>query len=123
MDSTSGDHYATSGHFLWVGDRTRQPDHAHVEFLRGVKNPIGLKCGPTTTPDGLLRLIDLLNPANEPGRLTLIARFGAEKVGDHLPQLIRAVTREGRKRGVVLRSRCTAIRSRPAPTRPAPSTV
>ncbi len=97
VDSTSGDHYATSGHFLWVGDRTRQPDHAHVEFLRGVKNPIGLKCGPTTTPDGLLRLIDLLNPANEPGRLTLIARFGAEKVGDHLPQLIRAVTREGRK--------------------------
>jgi 3-deoxy-7-phosphoheptulonate synthase len=97
VDSTSGDHYATSGHFLWVGDRTRQPDHAHVEFLRGVKNPIGLKCGPTTTPDGLLRLIDLLNPANEPGRLTLIARFGAEKVGDHLPPMIRAVTREGRK--------------------------
>ncbi|WP_298355164.1 3-deoxy-7-phosphoheptulonate synthase class II [Rhodoblastus sp.] len=97
VDSTSGDHYATSGHFLWVGDRTRQHDHAHVEFLRGVKNPIGLKCGPTTTPDGLLRLIDLLNPANEAGRLTLIARFGAEKVGDHLPPLIRAVTREGRK--------------------------
>jgi 3-deoxy-7-phosphoheptulonate synthase len=95
VDSTSGDHYATSGHFLWVGDRTRQPDHAHVEFLRGVKNPIGLKCGPTTTTDGLLRLIDILNPANEPGRLTLIGRFGAEKVGDHLPQLIRAVTREG----------------------------
>ena len=97
VDSTSGDHYATSGHLLWVGDRTRQPDHAHVEFLRGIKNPVGLKCGPTTTPDGLLRLIDLLNPANEAGRLTLIARFGAEKVGDHLPQLIRAVTREGRK--------------------------
>jgi 3-deoxy-7-phosphoheptulonate synthase len=96
VDSTSGDHYATSGHFLWVGDRTRQPDHAHAEFLRGVKNPIGLKCGPTTTSDGLMRLIDLLNPANEPGRLTLIARFGAEKVGDHLPQLIRAVKREGR---------------------------
>ncbi len=96
VDSTSGDHYATSGHFLWVGDRTRQPDHAHVEFLRGIKNPIGLKCGPTTTPDGLLRLIDILNPANEPGHLTLIGRFGAEKVGDHLPQLIRAVTREGR---------------------------
>ena len=97
VDSTSGDHYATSGHFLWVGDRTRQHDHAHVEFLRGIKNPVGLKCGPTTTPDGLLRLIDLLNPANEAGRLTLIGRFGAEKVGDHLPQLIRAVTREGRK--------------------------
>jgi 3-deoxy-7-phosphoheptulonate synthase len=97
VDSTSGDHYATSGHFLWVGDRTRQHDHAHVEFLRGIKNPVGLKCGPTTTSDGLLRLIDLLNPANEAGRLTLIGRFGAEKVGDHLPQLIRAVTREGRK--------------------------
>ncbi|HUO53327.1 MAG TPA: 3-deoxy-7-phosphoheptulonate synthase class II [Rhodoblastus sp.] len=97
VDSTSGDHYATSGHFLWIGDRTRQPDHAHVEFMRGIKNPIGLKCGPTTTPDGLIRLIDLLNPTNEPGRLTLIARFGADKVGDHLPQLIRAVTREGRK--------------------------
>ncbi len=96
VDSTSGDHYATSGHFLWIGDRTRQPDHAHVEFIRGIKNPIGLKCGPTTTPDGMLQLIDLLNPTNEPGRLTLIARFGAEKVGDHLPQLIRAVTREGR---------------------------
>nr|WP_252393770.1 3-deoxy-7-phosphoheptulonate synthase class II [Candidatus Rhodoblastus alkanivorans] len=97
VDSTSGDHYATSGHFLWVGDRTRQPDHAHIEYMRGIKNPIGLKCGPTTTPDGLLRLIDILNPANEPGRLTLIARFGAEKVGEHLPSLIRAVTREGRK--------------------------
>ena len=97
VDSTSGDHYATSGHMLWIGDRTRQPDHAHVEFMRGVKNPIGLKCGPSTTPDGLLQLIDILNPANEPGRLTLIARFGAEKVGEHLPQLIRAVEREGRK--------------------------
>ncbi len=97
VDSTSGDHYATSGHFLWVGDRTRQLDHAHVEFMRGIKNPIGLKCGPTTTPDELLRLIDLLNPANEPGRLTVIGRFGAEKVGDHLPPMIRAVTREGRK--------------------------
>jgi 3-deoxy-7-phosphoheptulonate synthase len=96
VDSTSGDHYATSGHFLWIGDRTRQPDHAHVEFMRGIKNPIGLKCGPSTTPDGLLQLIDLLNPSNEAGRLTLVARFGAEKVGDHLPQLIRAVSREGK---------------------------
>ncbi|WP_374545864.1 class II 3-deoxy-7-phosphoheptulonate synthase [Rhodoblastus sp.] len=96
VDSTSGDHYATSGHFLWIGDRTRQPDHAHVEFMRGIKNPIGLKCGPSTTPDGLLQLIDLLNPTNEPGRLTLVARFGADKVGDHLPQLVRAVSREGR---------------------------
>jgi 3-deoxy-7-phosphoheptulonate synthase len=96
VDSTSGDPYATSGHFLWVGDRTRQPDHAHIEFLRGVKNPIGLKCGPSLSPDGLLELIDILNPANEAGRLTLIARFGADKVGDHLPALIRAVQREGR---------------------------
>ena len=65
---------------IWIGDRTRQPDHAHVEFCRGVKNPIGLKCGPSLTPDGLIRLIDILNPENEPGRLTLIGRFGADKV-------------------------------------------
>ncbi|MCR4266676.1 class II 3-deoxy-7-phosphoheptulonate synthase [Nitratireductor sp. ZSWI3] len=97
VDSTSGDWYATSGHMIWIGDRTRQPDHAHVEFCRGIKNPLGLKCGPSLTPDGLIELIDLLNPENEPGRLTLIARFGAEKVGEYLPKLIRAVEREGRK--------------------------
>jgi 3-deoxy-7-phosphoheptulonate synthase len=96
VDSTSGDWYATSGHMIWVGDRTRQPDHAHVEFCRGVKNPIGLKCGPSLDADGLIRLIDILNPKDEPGRLTLITRFGAEKVGEHLPRLIRAVKREGR---------------------------
>jgi 3-deoxy-7-phosphoheptulonate synthase len=96
VDSTSGDWYATSGHMLWVGDRTRQPDHAHVEFCRGVKNPIGLKCGPSLIADELIRLIDLLNPDNEPGRLTLITRFGADKVDKHLPELIRAVKREGR---------------------------
>ncbi len=96
IDSTSGDHYATSGHMIWVGDRTRQPDGAHVEFFRGVKNPIGLKCGPSLTADGLLSLIDILNPADEAGRLTLICRFGADKVADHLPALIRAVQREGR---------------------------
>ena len=96
IDSTSGDWYATSGHFLWAGDRTRQLDHAHLEFLRGVKNPIGVKCGPSMDPDELLRLIDLLSPQNEPGRLTLICRFGAEKVGDHLPALIRAVERQGK---------------------------
>lgn len=96
VDSTSGDHYDTSAHFLWIGDRTRQPDGAHVEFLRGVKNPIGLKCGPSLEPDELLRLIDILNPANEPGRLTLIARFGAEKAAAGLPRLVRAVRREGR---------------------------
>ncbi len=96
VDSTSGDWYATSGHMIWIGDRTRQPDHAHVEYCRGIKNPLGLKCGPSLTPDGLLELIDLLNPENEPGRLTLIARFGADKVGDHLPKLVRAVKAEGR---------------------------
>ena len=97
LDSTSGDYYGTSGHMLWIGDRTRQPDHAHVEFCRGIKNPIGLKCGPSTSTEGLLELIDILNPENEAGRLTLIARFGADKVGEHLPQLIRAVEKEGKK--------------------------
>jgi 3-deoxy-7-phosphoheptulonate synthase len=96
VDSTSGDWYATSGHMLWIGDRTRQPDHAHVEFCRGIKNPIGLKCGPSLKADELIELIDILNPENEPGRLTLIARFGADKVEKHLPELIRAVQREGR---------------------------
>ncbi|GIL00793.1 MAG: phospho-2-dehydro-3-deoxyheptonate aldolase [Alphaproteobacteria bacterium] len=97
VDSTSGDYYSTSGHMIWIGDRTRQPDHAHVEYCRGVKNPIGIKCGPSITPAELIRLIDILNPDNEAGRLTLICRFGAGKVGDHLPKLIRAVEREGRK--------------------------
>jgi 3-deoxy-7-phosphoheptulonate synthase len=96
VDSTSGGWYATSGHFLWIGDRTRQADHAHVEFLRGVHNPLGLKCGPSLQPDDMLRLIDLLNPKNEAGRLTLIVRFGADKVTEHLPPLIRAVQREGK---------------------------
>ncbi|MFV0279172.1 MAG: class II 3-deoxy-7-phosphoheptulonate synthase [Rhodoblastus sp.] len=97
IDSTTGDHYDTSGHMIWIGDRTRQPDHAHIEFCRGVKNPIGLKCGPSLKADELIRLIDLLNPANEPGRLTLISRFGSDKIAEHLPGLIRAVEREGRK--------------------------
>ncbi|TGQ22306.1 class II 3-deoxy-7-phosphoheptulonate synthase [Mesorhizobium sp. M00.F.Ca.ET.217.01.1.1] len=96
VDSTSGDWYATSGHMIWIGDRTRQPDHAHVEYCRGIENPLGLKCGPSLTPDGLLELIDLLNPENEPGRLTLIARFGSDKVAEHLPKLVRAVKKEGR---------------------------
>ncbi len=96
LDSTSGDWYATSGHMLWIGDRTRQPDHAHIEFCRGVKNPIGLKCGPSLEPDGLLRLIDVLNPKDEAGRLTLICRFGADKAASHLPKLIRAVQKAGR---------------------------
>ena len=97
VDSTSGEWYATSGHMLWIGDRTRQPDHAHLEFCRGVQNPIGLKCGPSLEADELIRLIDMLNPTNEAGRLTLIARFGAGKVEDHLPGLIRKVEAEGRK--------------------------
>ena len=97
LDSTSGEYYATSGHMLWIGDRTRQLGGAHVEYARGIRNPIGLKCGPSLAPDELVRLIDALNPANELGRLTLITRFGADKVEAHLPQLIRAVKREGRK--------------------------
>jgi len=97
VDSTSGDTYACSAHFLWIGDRTRQPDGAHVEFLRGVKNPIGMKVGPTMDPDELLRLIDVLNPHDEPGRLTLISRMGADKVERMLPPLLRAVRKDGRK--------------------------
>jgi 3-deoxy-7-phosphoheptulonate synthase len=96
VDSTSGDWYCTSGHMLWIGDRTRQHDHAHVEFFRGIKNPIGIKCGPSLKADDLVRLIDILNPEDEPGRITLICRMGADKVGDLLPGLIRAVKREGR---------------------------
>ena len=97
VDSTTGDHYDVSGHMIWIGDRTRQPDHAHVEFARGVKNPIGLKCGPSLKPDELIRLIDILNPTDEAGRLTLICRFGSDKIAEHLPAMIRAVEREGRK--------------------------
>ncbi len=97
IDSTTGDWYTTSGHMIWIGDRTRQPDHAHVEFCRGVRNPLGLKCGPSLAPDGLLKLTHLLNPDNEPGRLTLICRFGADRVGEHLPALVRAIEREGRQ--------------------------
>ena len=96
VDSTSGDYYDTSAHFLWIGDRTRQPEGAHVEFARGIKNPIGIKCGPSLDADELLRLIDILNPDNEPGRLTLIARFGIDKVEAGLPKLVRAVAMQGR---------------------------
>jgi 3-deoxy-7-phosphoheptulonate synthase len=96
LDSTSGDWYATSGHMLWIGDRTRQLDHAHVEYCRGIKNPIGIKCGPSLDADGLLRLIDILNPKDEPGRLTLICRFGHDKAGQHLPKLVRAIQKAGK---------------------------
>ncbi len=95
IDSISGQPVAGSGHMIWIGDRTRQPDGAHVEFCRGVLNPIGLKCGPTTTAEDLKVLMAKLNPQNEPGRLTLIARFGAGKVGEHLPRLVRTVREEG----------------------------
>ncbi|MEO0372705.1 MAG: 3-deoxy-7-phosphoheptulonate synthase, partial [Pseudomonadota bacterium] len=95
LDSTSGKWLAGSGHMIWIGDRTRQPDGAHVEFARGVQNPIGLKCGPSMEPDDLKQLMATLNPENEAGRLTLIARFGAGKVAEHLPRLIRTVKEEG----------------------------
>jgi 3-deoxy-7-phosphoheptulonate synthase len=95
VDSTSGNWLAGSGHMVWIGDRTRQPDGAHVEFARGVLNPVGLKCGPTMEVDDLKRLMARLNPENEAGKLTLIARFGAGKVGDHLPRLIKTVEQEG----------------------------
>ena len=97
VDSTSGDWYDTSAHMLWIGDRTRQPDGAHIEFVRGIKNPIGMKCGPSLDSDELLKLIDLINPSNEEGRLTLITRYGADNLDDHLPNLIRAVEKEGKK--------------------------
>ncbi len=96
-DSTTGDWYAVSAHMLWIGDRTRQPDGAHVEFLRGVKNPLGLKCGPSLDTDNLLRILDILNPNNEPGRMTLISRMGSEKIDTYLPTLLRTIKSEGRK--------------------------
>jgi 3-deoxy-7-phosphoheptulonate synthase len=96
IDSTSGDWYDTSAHFLWIGHRTRQLDHAHVNFVKGIKNPIGIKCGPGLGTDELLRLIEVLNPADEPGRITLISRFGSEGVAKGLPPLARAVKKSGR---------------------------
>ena len=96
LDPQTGEWYDGSAHFLWIGERTRQLDGAHVEFMRGIANPIGLKVGPTVDPDALLRLLDALNPANQPGRLTLISRMGAERIEAVLPPLIRAAQREGR---------------------------
>jgi 3-deoxy-7-phosphoheptulonate synthase len=95
VDSTTGEWYDVSAHFLWIGDRTRQPDGAHVEFMRGIRNPIGLKVGPSMGEDELLRMIDLLSPDGEPGRLTLIGRMGSDKVTEKLPPLMRAVKRAG----------------------------
>ncbi|MCH1475062.1 MAG: 3-deoxy-7-phosphoheptulonate synthase class II [Alphaproteobacteria bacterium] len=91
------DWYATSAHMIWIGDRTRQPDGAHVEYMRGIGNPVGLKCGPSLDPDELVRLIETLNPDNVPGKLTLIARMGADKVRAGLPPLLKAVKASGAK--------------------------
>ena len=96
VDSQGGEWFDTSAHMLWIGDRTRGLDGAHVEFMKGIKNPIGCKCGPTMEPDELLRLIDVLNPTNEPGRLTIIGRFGSDKVEQRLPALMRATALAGR---------------------------
>jgi 3-deoxy-7-phosphoheptulonate synthase len=95
QDSLTGDWYDTSAHMLWIGDRTRFEGSAHVEFLRGIGNPIGVKCGPSLEPDALLRMLDTLNPGRVPGRVTLITRYGYDKIEAHLPKLVRAVTREG----------------------------
>lgn len=95
-DSLTGKWYDCSAHMLWIGDRTRQLDSAHLEFCRGIYNPLGLKAGPSTDPDELIRIIDILNPNNDPGRLNLIVRMGADKVADHLPKLLRKVKSEGR---------------------------
>jgi 3-deoxy-7-phosphoheptulonate synthase len=97
IDSTSGLWYDTSAHFVWVGERTRDLEGAHVEFCRGIANPVGVKAGPRMTPDELLRLCDVLNPANEPGRLTVITRMGHEQIERRLPALVRAIQRDGRK--------------------------
>ena len=95
IDSTSGDWYDTSAHMVWIGERTRQLDGAHVNFVQGIKNPIGVKCGPTLEPDDLLRLIDALNPEAIPGRLTLIGRFGSDKIAERLPRLMAATKKHG----------------------------
>ncbi|NBW08870.1 MAG: 3-deoxy-7-phosphoheptulonate synthase class II [Caulobacteraceae bacterium] len=97
LDGGSGEWFDTSAHMLWIGERTRQLDGAHVEFMRGIKNPIGVKCGPTMEPDDLLPLLDKLNPDNISGRMTVIGRFGHDKVGKRLPNLMKAVKDSGHK--------------------------
>ena len=97
LDGATGEWFDTSAHMLWIGERTRQLDGAHVDFMKGISNPIGVKCGPTMEPDDLLPLIDALNPDNVAGRLTLIGRFGADKVGDRLPALMAATKAEGKR--------------------------
>ena len=97
VDSLTGDYYDCSSHMLWIGERTRSLDEAHVEFMRGIGNPIGVKIGPTTSPEDIIKLINKLNPNNEAGKLTLISRMGKEKIGDILPGLVRKVDQEGMK--------------------------
>ena len=94
-DSTTGENHDTSAHFVWIGDRTRQLDGGHVEFCRGIENPIGIKCGPTLKADDLIDLCNRINPKNEKGKITLISRFGADNVSKFLPKLIRAIKKEG----------------------------
>ena len=95
VDSTTGEYHDTSAHFVWIGDRTRQLDGGHVEFCRGIKNPIGIKCGPTLKADDLINLCNKINPQNEKGKITLISRFGHENVGKFLPKLVRSIKKEG----------------------------
>ena len=97
MDSTSGKWYDVSAHMLWIGDRTRQLDGDHVEFAKGISNPIGIKIGPTMDENELIKLIDVLNPNNTPGRLSLICRFGAKEIEKRLPKIIQKVELEGKK--------------------------
>ncbi|KAL3907697.1 MAG: hypothetical protein SGILL_008767, partial [Bacillariaceae sp.] len=96
LDSTTGKWYDCSSHMLWVGERTRQLDGAHLEFIRGINNPVGVKISDKCTPEELIQIIDTMNPQNIPGRLTIIVRMGAEKLRKNLPGLIRAVQREGK---------------------------
>ena len=95
VDSTTGEYHATSAHFVWIGDRTRQLDGGHVEFCRGIENPIGIKCGPTLKSEDLINLCNRINPNNEKGKITLISRFGCDNVGKFLPKLIRSIKKEG----------------------------
>jgi 3-deoxy-7-phosphoheptulonate synthase len=96
QDSMTDETYCLSAHMLWIGDRTRQLDHAHVEFLRGVQNPVGIKVGPSSDPDEIVKLTEILNPSNEAGRITLIVRMGADKVLEHMPAIVRKVHGAGR---------------------------
>jgi len=95
IDSTTGEYHDTSAHFVWIGDRTRQLDGGHVEFCKGIENPIGIKCGPTSKPDEIVKICNAINPKNEKGKVTLISRFGHDNVGKFLPKLIRAIKKEG----------------------------